>query len=76
VLPNDPNTASFTGDLNLTVRPRDVGSLGAGIERTDDDKSSANLLGLHASRVEREIGPSQHRVAAIFELHGPTISSE
>lgn len=69
--PADPATILFTGDLKLTVHLREVGALGAGIERPDKDRPTATLLGSHANHVQQQIGAASGRVAAIFELHGP-----
>ncbi|MEU8391467.1 RNaseH domain-containing protein [Micromonospora sp. NPDC048843] len=69
--PTDPATIHFTGDLNLAVHLREVGALGAGIERPDKDRSVATLRGSHANHVQNQIGPASQRAAAIFELHGP-----
>jgi hypothetical protein len=67
--PDDPAMMHFAGTLALTVVLKDVGTLGAGIERAEGDRRpQSTLLGLHAKRVLDEIGKSPAPRAAIFEL--------
>lgn len=67
--PDDPDTIHFAGTPALTVILKDVGALGAGIERAPGDKRpQSTLLGLHAKHVLSEIGRSPAPRAAIFEL--------
>jgi hypothetical protein len=67
--PHDPATIHFAGTPALRVVLKDVGTLGAGIERAEGDRRpQSTLLGLHAKRVLDEIGKSPEPRAAIFEL--------
>jgi hypothetical protein len=67
--PDDLATIHFTGTPDLKVILKDVGTLGAGIERAEGDRRpQSTLLGLHAKQVLDEIGRSPAPRAAIFEL--------
>jgi hypothetical protein len=67
--PDAPGVIHFAGTPALTVILKDVGTLGAGIERAPGDKRpQSTLLGLHARHVLNEIGKSPAPRAAIFEL--------
>jgi hypothetical protein len=67
--PDDPAMMHFAGTPDLTVVLKDVGTLGAGIERAEGDRRPlSTLLGLHAKRVLEEIRKSPAPRAAIFEL--------
>jgi hypothetical protein len=64
-----PGIIHFAGTPTLTVVLKDVGTLGAGVERTEGDRRpQSTLLGMHAKRVLDEIGRSPAPRAAIFEL--------
>ncbi|MEV6527213.1 DUF3962 domain-containing protein [Longispora sp. NPDC051575] len=67
--PADASLIHFAGSLNVTVILKDVGVLGAGIDRgPDDTRPESTLLGLHANAVARAIGEAPDQRAAIFEL--------
>jgi len=69
VEPHDPAVVHFTGDLTLKVILKDVGPLGAGLDRPDDDpRPETTLVGAHASQVARHIGQSPGPRAVVFEL--------
>ena len=66
---HEPAIIHFSGDLTLKVILKNVGTLGAGLERRDgDSRPESTLLGGHANQVARDIGQSPEPRAAIFEL--------
>jgi hypothetical protein len=66
---NDPVVVHFTGDLTLQVFLKEVGGLGAGVDRPDGDtRPESTRLGAYANEVARHIGQSPGPRAAIFEL--------
>ena len=67
--PHDPAVIHFTGDLALTVVLKNVGTLGAGLDRPPGDtRPESTRLGAHANYVAGQLGPSPDPRAAILEL--------
>ena len=67
--PHDPAVIHFTGDLALTVILKNVGTLGAGLDRPPGDtRPESTRLGAHANYVAGQLGPSPDPRAAILEL--------
>lgn len=68
---HDGTAVQFTGDITINVLFREVGALGAGISRAEDDtRPEATLLGQFASQVEQTLGASPEPRTVIFELEG------
>lgn len=75
VLPENPHAIRYTGAIDLTVAFAEAGTLGAGIERVDKQAPSATR-GLYASKLQRDLGRSDHPVATILELRGASFFSK
>src|SRR5712691_3520366 len=55
--PGNPAVIRFTGDLTLEIILKDVGTLGAGIDRPNgNSQPEANLLAAHANHIQQHIG--------------------
>jgi hypothetical protein len=67
--PDDPSLVRFAGNVTLQVILKNVGSLGAGVDREEgNSQSESTRLGAYANEVQRHLGDSPDPRATIFEL--------